>query len=181
MTQPLLKYILNNDIENIKNILENDPDQINQPDVSNISLLMYAVSNYTKASYEIIKYLFEKGANVNDKNDAGVTALHYAMGNIENTNIIRILLYYGADAYAVNNMGDTIEYYAKLWQNTEALDIIRKHKEDMKTMETFLEISQSKHRLADILEILPMCIESYLLHSHPPNHPFTKRIQEKNL
>ena len=169
MTNTLLQYILNNDIEEIKEIVEKNPNQINESKCMNITLLMYAVSNYTKTSKEpLITYLLEKGANPNDKNEVGVTALHYAMGLRYNNNIINILLYNGADAYAVNNMGNTLEHYANLWRNPEGLTIIQNHKEDMKTTETFREISKSKDRLANILEMLPMCIESYLLHSQPP-------------
>jgi ankyrin repeat protein len=169
MTTLLLQYIIHNDIQDIKRILDNDPDKINDTDGMNISALMYAVSNYTKTNKkEIITYLLEKGANPNHKNDAGVTALHYAMGNREYTNIIKLLLYYDADVYAVNNMNDTIEDYARLWRNTQGLTIIQKHKEDKKTLKIFQGISESNHILANILEMLPMCIESYLLHSQPP-------------
>jgi len=179
MTISLLEYILNNDIENIKNILENDPYQINQTDSSNISIFMYAVSNYTKSnSDEIINYLLQKGADVNTKNSVGVTALHYAMG-LRNSNIINILLYNGADVYAVNDMGDTIEDYANMWRNSEALTIIQKHKEDIKTLEILNEISKSKHKLANILEMLPTCIESYLLHRQRPNR--TINLQKETL
>jgi ankyrin repeat protein len=128
MTPSLLEHIKNDDMENVKEIVEKNPEIINEVDEYSISPLMYAVSAYNKPNIEMVKYLLEKRANVNYKNRAGVTPLHYAMGNKKDNNIIKLLIYYGADVYAINDIGGTVEHYGKLWENKEGLDIIREYK-----------------------------------------------------
>jgi ankyrin repeat protein len=128
MTTLLIEHIKNDDIENVKEIVEKNPEIINEVDEYSISPLMYAVSAYHKPNIEMVKYLLEKGGNVNYKNRAGVTPLHYAMGNKKDNNIIKLLIYYGADVYAINDIGGTVEHYGKLWENEEGLDIIREYK-----------------------------------------------------
>ena len=129
MTSLLLEHIKNDDMENVKEILEKNPELINEVDEYSISILMYAVSDYNKPNIEMVKYLLEKGANVNYRNRAGVTPIHYAMGNTKNNNVIKILLDYGADVYAINDIGGTVENYGKIWKNKEGLDIICEYKE----------------------------------------------------
>lgn len=129
MTTLLLEHIKKNDMENVKEILEKNPTLINDVDEHSISILMYAISDYNKTNIEMVKYLLAKGADVNYRNRAGVTSLHYAMGNKKDNNIIKLLLDYGADVYAINDIGGTVEHYGKLWENKEGLDIIREFKE----------------------------------------------------
>jgi ankyrin repeat protein len=128
MTPPLLEHIKNDDIENVKEIVEKNPEIINEVDEYSISPLMYAVSAYHKPNIEMVKYLLEKGGNVNYKNRAGVTSIHYSMGNKKDNNIIKLLLDYGADVYAINDIGGTVENYGIIWENEEGLDIIREYK-----------------------------------------------------
>jgi ankyrin repeat protein len=128
MTPPLLEHIKNDDIENVKEIVEKNPEIINEVDEYSISILMYAIANYNKPNIEMVRYLLEKGGNVNYINRAGVTPLHYAMGNTKDNNLIKLLLDYGADVYAINDIGGTVEHYGKLWENEEGLDIIREYK-----------------------------------------------------
>ena len=128
MTTLLIEHIKNDDMKNVKEILEKNPELINEVDEYSISMLMYAVSAYNKPNIEMVKYLLEKGGNVNHKNRAGVTPLHYAMGNKKDNNIIKLLLDYGADVYAINDIGGTVEHYGKIWENEEGLDIIREYK-----------------------------------------------------
>jgi ankyrin repeat protein len=128
MTSLLIEHIKNDDIENVKEIVEKNPELINELDEYSISPLMYAVSAYHKPNIEMVKYLLEKGGNVNYKNRAGVTPLHYAMGNKKDNNIIKLLLDYGADVYAINEIGGTVENYGIIWENEEGLDMIREYK-----------------------------------------------------
>ncbi len=55
---------------------------------------------------ETIQYLIEHGANVNDKEDLGNTALHYAASN-GNLATAEYLIKHGADVNASNTHGDT--------------------------------------------------------------------------
>ena len=128
MTSLLIEHIKNDDMENVKEIVEKNPEIINEVDEYSISPLMYSVSTYHNPNIEMVKYLLEKGANVNHKNNAGVTPIHYAMGNKTDNNIIKLLLDYGADVYAINDIGGTVENYGIIWENEEGMDIIREYK-----------------------------------------------------
>ncbi len=63
------------------------------------------------ARFEMTKLLLEKGANVNARDDDGLTALHLASGD-GCLRIARLLLEKGANANARDNEGNTALYYA---------------------------------------------------------------------
>lgn len=56
---------------------------------------------------EMIKLLLSRGANPNNKDDLGLTALHIVVEEHCDIEMVALLLDYGADIYAVNEAGHT--------------------------------------------------------------------------
>ena len=54
------------------------------------------------ANFEVIKYLIEKGAEVDGKNARGKTPLYYAVKNNLDMEIVEYFITKGADSYAKN-------------------------------------------------------------------------------
>ena len=70
------------------------------------------------------KYLCDKGADVNRKNDEGQTALLYA-AYYNHINIAKVLLEHDADPHIVNNQGYNAYEYAKKFQFDEMLELLK--------------------------------------------------------
>jgi len=90
------------DIHGVKWHLEQGAD-VNAP-YKNRSLLHEAVSYDHK---EIVELLIDKGAELNIKDDDGVTPLHEAVDSISQKDIIELLITNGADINAKTNLGST--------------------------------------------------------------------------
>ena len=82
----------------------------------------------SKAEIAIAKLLLEKGADVNDANARGVTALHYAV-SCNKPDLVKLLLKRGADASLRNNANETPKDLAL---NSDA-DLIRQLFDEVKT------------------------------------------------
>jgi ankyrin repeat protein len=94
--ETLMNYLRDNDIEYF--------------DYTYFNTQLY--NEYKEREMKIIKYLIEKGANVNAKNnDDGDTPLHYACYN-DNTEIVKYLFEKGANIYEKSFKGDTALHYA---------------------------------------------------------------------
>ena len=76
--------------------------------------LMYYILNVPNDSTSIIEVLLDHGANINEKDSKGNTALSYALIHEKNIHIIKFLLDRGADLDIKNNRGrtprDLLEY-----------------------------------------------------------------------
>lgn len=83
---------------------------------SEVTALMYAAKTYLKN----VIFLVEAGANINDVDMSGDTALHYAVSNNLDT-IVKYLIDNGADVNIENNDGDTAK---KLAYNKNSQKII---------------------------------------------------------
>ena len=162
----IITYIRERDIENVKRILKSDPNKVNDFSCG-INTLMYAVSDYTQISEEMIKLLIMNGVNINAKNTMGLTSLHYAMGIHLNYNIIKILLFHGADINVVTNLGKSIKDYSIIWRNYEAWFILHNHIKDLQTIRNITDIiinNKKPNKFVDILEMIPFYVEKFLLY-----------------
>ena len=90
------------DIHGVKWHLEQGAD-VNAP-YKNTTLLLEAVSYDHK---EIVELLIDKGAELNIKDDDGVTPLHEAVRSISHKDIIELLITNGADINAKTKRGST--------------------------------------------------------------------------
>jgi hypothetical protein len=93
---------------------------------NNWNALMIAFVNDT--SFDIIKWLIEKGANVNSRTTQGSTALMYAARNAEVDGVekIQLLLENGADINARDNKGYTPLLIAiKFVDSTSSLKVVK--------------------------------------------------------
>ena len=59
------------------------------------------------ANKEIVELLIDEGANLNTKDDDGVTPLHDAVGSLSQKEIIELLITNGADMNAKTKRGST--------------------------------------------------------------------------
>jgi len=97
---------------------------------NNKTILMYAswVGNT-----EAVKYLVEKGANINAQDSSNATALHLAIWK-EHTDIALYLLEHGASAVSMSNDGMTPSDIAVLRSNTKVMEAIEKAKPKLKSL-----------------------------------------------
>lgn len=78
-----------------------------------------------------INTLLRHGANINDQDSFGLTALHWA-ASLNNTNMVKFLLRKGIDTSIQSDNGFTAEQYARALKNNTIADIIKKHDEKNK-------------------------------------------------
>lgn len=98
--------LLEKSFMNIVTLLINSGADINGTDIQNQSILHHAVINPKNTGIKYVKYLIEKGANVNAKDVYGYTPLFLAQG-LNNTEIVNVLINAGADINAQAKNGVT--------------------------------------------------------------------------
>jgi len=92
--------VRNNDIKEIKTLLDNGADP-NSYDEDGDHILMFAA---LYASSDCMQLLIDKGSNVNAKNKLGETALMWSVHDISK---MKLLIRHGADVNAKANSGNT--------------------------------------------------------------------------
>lgn len=88
------------DYDKVKTIVEKHPDCITHKDEYGFTVLHGLAE---EEHYEILQFLIDNGANVNEKNEDGITPLHLAAW----PEIVEILVKNGADLEAKSNAGET--------------------------------------------------------------------------
>jgi ankyrin repeat protein len=97
----LMEALRNGDRPAFEKLLRQDPQAAKQKGPGGATPLMYAA---LYGDLKSVRLLLEKGADPNAKNDAGATALHWAVDDPEKT---RLLLERGADANARSDDAQT--------------------------------------------------------------------------
>lgn len=92
--EKFVQSILVSDIENLNKLSNKSNFDINAPLISHETFLMHACINSVK--HEVLEWLIQKGADINCKNDYGVTPLIVASIH-NNLGAVKLLVSYGAD------------------------------------------------------------------------------------
>jgi ankyrin repeat protein len=116
-----LRYaIVKNDLNAVKDELEKDISILNSKDNKGYPPIIIAVS---ESRTHIVKFLLEKGADINMTNHDGITALIIA-SNRGYKDIVQLLLEKGADINKANNNGETPLYAASVKNYTQIVSIL---------------------------------------------------------
>eukprot|EP00088_Acartia_fossae_P062336 TRINITY_DN751_c0_g1_i20.p1 TRINITY_DN751_c0_g1~~TRINITY_DN751_c0_g1_i20.p1 ORF type:complete len:364 (-),score=62.00 TRINITY_DN751_c0_g1_i20:504-1526(-) len=106
----------------VKQLVENDHSLINQTNsIDSCTALHRSASN---GHFYTVKYLVQKGIDVNKKNKVGRTALHWA-AQYGHKDIVQYLTNHGADVNAQCNMGKTALDLAIFWKKTDCAEILQ--------------------------------------------------------
>ncbi|MCX7870566.1 MAG: ankyrin repeat domain-containing protein [bacterium] len=106
------KLILNNDIEKIKNILENDYFILIRKDYNGFTPVMWAIM-YNKI--DVLKIMSDYFISLNLRDDNNLTPLHWA-SKLNNFNALKLLVNF-YDINSIDNFGNTPLHYACMNQN----------------------------------------------------------------
>ncbi len=123
LNDKLISAAENEDINNIKNLIEKGADV----DVRNWlrrTALHYAAS---EGNVDVAKVLIENEADVDAKDDDGWTVLHWAAWN-GNVDVARVLIEKGADVDAKNKDGETVQEIAKKYRQDYVVELIENAK-----------------------------------------------------
>lgn len=115
----LHKELANNDIEKIKQIIEDDISILNSPNPRGSTPIAVAAS---KGQTKIVKYLTEKGADVNKANNFGSTPLHYAAWAADFESF-KYLIKNGANINVKNNAGNTPLQFACMGGSIDIMNL----------------------------------------------------------
>jgi len=144
----------NGDIAKVKKALENGED-VNSQDIAGQTALMYASET---GRIEIVKYLVQKGANVNAYSGrfGRGTALIYS-ASTGRLNVMNYLLDNGANINAVTVNNETALFYASAFGHIKAVELLLDrgaNKEILnKDNKTALDIARQLNR-AEVVSVL---------------------------
>lgn len=94
-------HVKEGNLQRLRNTLTQE--LLQQLDANGLGLVHWATD---RNSIDILKFLFEKGANVNLRDSEGQTALHYA-ASCAHIGCLELLLKYGADKHVRDDNGKT--------------------------------------------------------------------------
>jgi len=115
----LMAALRNGDGVNFRKLLKEDPSAANRQGPGGSTPLMYATLYADSSSVEL---LLNAGADANVRNDAGATALMWAVPDAAKS---RLLLDHGADANALSDDGRTPLLIASSWRDsTDTLKLL---------------------------------------------------------
>lgn len=112
-TGEIHKAVVSSDLIKVRELIEADSSLLELKDNNGNTPLNAACSGFRRES-SIIKYLIDKGANVNTKNNNGGTPLHgvCSIGPSSEIDLVKLLVAHGADINARENYGGTPLRYA---------------------------------------------------------------------
>ena len=121
------------DLEGIKRLIDLNPKLVNVKDKDGRTPLHWACRG---VHLEILKYLVEKGADVNAEDSNKVVPLH-SLGTRNSTEGIEILIAKGADVDARDYGGDTALHHSAMNDSAEAVDILIKKGADIESRDNY--------------------------------------------
>jgi len=107
-TTPLSAAIQVKQYKMAETLVEKGAD-FNIPNSAGVTPLMFAANGAKYPAPEMVKFLLNKGAKVNDLDNEGRSALFYAIGKIW-VDVTKILIDAGADVNIKDSQGRTVEY-----------------------------------------------------------------------
>ncbi len=123
----IFDYIDQNDLVNLKKIVESDNSLIETTDTEGYTPLMHACSNN---SVSVLEYLVNKGANLNKQDIYGLTALMYGIFS-SSTEVINLLVNCNIDFYVEDRDYNTALYYSIIENNTSYVKTLLSHNVDI--------------------------------------------------
>jgi len=111
----IMEALRNGDHNRFRKLLKEDPNASNRKGPGGATPLMYAA---LYADSSAVRLLLKAGADPNTRNDAGATALMWAVPDVEKS---RLLLEHHADANARSEDGRTPLLIASSWRNSSAV------------------------------------------------------------
>ena len=139
----LREAVRKDDFDTIKRLIRDGAD-INATDISGLTALIHA--SHSPATFGIMKWLLENGADVN-ANAGTWTALHAAAldGGRGHVEIVKVLLQHGADPNALTGSGKTASDY--LMNEADGFEI----RQLLKERQAKLAVEAEEKRQADII------------------------------
>lgn len=116
----LMNAIIDKNYDKAKNLINNDSKNINEADNQGFTALHFAVQNN---DYEMVKYLIEKGANVNIQDKYGNIPLSRAIKPYIDRRIIELLIKTNSDMNIKNNSGISVSKLVETVANFEHKDL----------------------------------------------------------
>ena len=111
------------ELAKLKSLLDKTPGLLELKTEAGKTPLHFAVEG---GQADIVRYLLDKGADINARNVAGETPLHYAAG-WGFLDVIALLIEKGADVKARSNEGDTPLHYVRFQAITPVAKILLDH------------------------------------------------------
>jgi ankyrin repeat protein len=109
-------------------------------------------------NHDILKIFLDAGADVNAKDNKGITALMVQAKSNKDTKVLRLLLDAGADIHAKDNEGKTALYHGIINLNFEAVEFLIQSGADVNAADnngkTAIETMPIFPRSADMIRML---------------------------
>ena len=109
--EPIVEAAKNGDFQTVKSILTKDPSKLNATDQNNYTSLHWACM---RAHWDVVKYLIEKGADLNFVGGDGGIQINWAVHH-DNVDIIKLMVEKGAKLNHRNQWGMT-ELHTAIWR-----------------------------------------------------------------
>jgi len=140
--QNVFRAINNGDMQAVKDFIRKYPEAINIKDSEDgITLLHYAVMNnrnVNKGNIDVVKLLISQRADVNAKDNKGITPLHLAVIKC-NIDVAKLLISKGADVNATDKYSRTPLHYVAFQGNIDLAKLLISKGADVNVKDKFGE------------------------------------------